>query len=381
MDSLGSRMLATGRVLRRTFGVRVRALVAAALFLTVRAAVTVGMALDRAFSRRLRAQRVQRPIVLVGNPRTGTTFLQRFLCDQGYGVGMEVWQMLYPSLALQGLLRPFLPLLEAVSPAKYHSTKAHETSLTSVETDDVAVLFRYFDGFFLYGFFLAFDEEDHLARFEPSVRDTSDRDFDWLEELWRRNLVSRGAETAIAKLFSLGPRLPRFLERFPDARILYMARDPVEILPSGMSLVSGVLDNAFGFHRLPDEVKARWYERMYTALVELLRRFHADWTRGAIPRDRVHVVRYDRMMRDFGGLMDELHAFLGVEPTEAQRRAIAAQAEIQRAYRSGHTYDVARFGLDEARIRRDCAFFYETFLPPLPELDAATVPPAGDPSH
>ena len=370
MDSLLSRMLATGRVLRRTFGVRFRALVAGALFLAIRGAVTVGMALDRVFSRRLREQQVRRPVVLVGNPRTGTTFLQRFLCDQGYGVGMEVWQMLYPSLLLQKVLRPFLPLLEAVSPAKYHSTKAHDTSLTSVETDDVGVLFRHFDGFFLYGFFLAFDEDDHLSQFEPAVRDTCDRDFDWLEELWRRNLASRGQDTVIAKLFSLGPRLPRFLARFPEARILYMARDPVEIIPSGMSLVTGVLDNAFGFQRLPDDVKARWFERMYVAFVELLRRFHADWASGAIPRDRVYIVRYDRMMQDFDGLMDEIHAFLGVEPTDAQRRAVAEQAEVQRAYRSGHKYDLARFHLDEDRIRRDCAFFYDEFLPPLGAPDA-----------
>lgn len=369
MDSLLSRMLATRRVLRRTFGVSLRALFAAGAFVLLRSVVALGMALDRLFSRRLREQQVTRPIVLVGNPRTGTTFLQRFLCDQGYGAGMEVWQMLYPSLVLQRFLRPFLPLLEAVSPAKYHSTKAHATSLTSVETDDVAVLFRHFDGFFLYGFFLAFDEEDHLPQFEPSVRDTSQRDFDWLEELWRRNLASREQDTAIAKLFSLGPRLPAFLRRFPDARILYMARDPLDVIPSGMSLVTGVLDNAFGFWKLPDDLKARWFERMYAAFVELLRRFHADWTSGAIAREQVYVVRYDRMMQDFDGLMDEIHAFLGVEPTEAQRRAIALQAEKQRAWKSGHKYDLSRFGLDEAQIREDCAFFYDTFLTPL-ELPA-----------
>jgi hypothetical protein len=31
---------------------------------------------------------------------------------------------------------------------------------------------------------------------------------------------------------------------------------------------------------------------------------------------------------------------------------------------SKHAYDFDRFGLSEAQIREDCAFFYDTFLPP-----------------
>ena len=70
-----------------------------------------------------------------------------------------------------------------------------------------------FDGFFLYGFFLAFDEADHDQEFTPEVRDTSRRDFDWLETLWRRSLVAHRREptasgalredVVIAKVFSL----------------------------------------------------------------------------------------------------------------------------------------------------------------------------------
>ena len=114
------------------------------------------------------------------------------------------------------------------------------------------MLFRYLDGFFLYGFFLSFDDEDRLPWFDPRVRDTSARDLDWLDALWRRSLVLHKADRNIAKLFSLAVRLPQFLERFPEAQILYMARDPLSVIPSSMSLVIGVLDRAFGFWSLPE---------------------------------------------------------------------------------------------------------------------------------
>jgi len=278
---------------------------------------------------------------------------------------MELFLMLYPSLVFQKLLKPFLPLLEKLSPAKFHSTEAHQTSLTSVETDDVAVLFRYLDGFFLYGFFLSFDEEDRLPWFDPRVRDTSKRDAAWLDAIWRRSLVLHRADRNIAKLFSLAVRLPQFLERFPEAQILYMARDPLSIIPSAMSLVIGVLDRAFGFWSLPVEVRQRWLDRMYKAWVLLLQKFHEDWTSGAIDKSRVFIVRYDRMMMDFEGLMDEMCAFLGHEMTPKLRETIHKRGEKQRKYESEHRYDLEKYGLTEAQVRRDCAFFYDTFLPPL----------------
>jgi omega-hydroxy-beta-dihydromenaquinone-9 sulfotransferase len=365
MQTVMSRMKAVRRVLSRTFGVHIVPVFAALLWLTVRMMVSCGMALDPLFFGRLRRTKVKAPIVLVGQPRSGTTFLQRFLCDQNYGAGLEVWRMLYASLTIQFFLKPILPLLELVAPTRWHKTKAHDTSLTSVETDDAGVLLRNLDGFFLYGFFLAFDEVDHYMQFAPEVRDTSKRDFDWLESLWRRSLVAHKRDTVIAKVFSLSTRLPQFLERFPDARILYMARDPLSTIPSVMSLVTGVLENAFGFWKLSPELKSRWFHRLYNGLVELHTRFVADWESGKINKSRVFIVRYDRMMVDFEGMMADMNQFLGVSPTEAQRAAIAEQGRKQRAYQSEHAYNLKKFELDEAAIRRDCAKFYELFLPSL----------------
>ena len=236
------------------------------------------------------------------------------------------------------------------------------TNLSSTETDDVTVFFRYFDGFFLYGFFLAWAEEDHVPLIDPEKRDTTGRDFDWLEAVWKRSLVAQGGSRVVAKLFSTGPRVPAFLARFPDAHILYMVRDPVDVIPSTYSLVTGVLDKAFGYWSLPEATRARFNERFYQALVMLFKRFHADWESGRIDRKRVMVVSYDRMMRDFEGLMDEMIPFFDMDPSPEQRAAIKATAEAQRAYTSSHKYNLEKYGLSAERIREDCAFVYETWL-------------------
>ena len=56
-------------------------------------------------------------------------------------------------------------------------------------------------------------------------------------------------------------------------------------------------------------------------------------------------------------------ASLGVDlNTLVAQKKIAVK---QRAYKSEHKYDLAKYGLTEEKIRKDCAFLYETFLPPL----------------
>lgn len=365
LDQLSHRTAAARRVAREVFGARIVPFFVFAYMAVLRTLMVVGTGADRLFYG-IRKVEVEKPIVIVGNHRTGSTFLQRFLHDNGFGSGMALYQLLFPSLVLQFFLRPFLPLLEAVSPTRHHSQEIHKTGLTIVETDDAGMTFRFFDGFFLYGFILAFlPGDDVLDQFMPEHRDTSARDWPWLRELWRRNLLRSGHTRVISKLFSATPMIPDFQQQFPDAKVLYLARDPINVIPSTMSLLVSVLSSATNFWDLPEETRSRYFQRVYRSVILLMRRFHDHWTEGRIDRDKVLIVRFDRLMQDFETMMDEICDFCELDMTDEQRRAIAARGEKQRAYESKHKYDLARFGLSEEQIRQDCAFFYDTFLPPL----------------
>ena len=345
-----------------TFGTWIGPIVTGLLLFFMRQLITIGLALDKVFYSSLKKEKLTDPIVIVGNPRSGTTFLHRYLINMELGSGAQLWQLIYPSIILQKFIRPILPLLELISPARHHSTDAHQTSLRSIETDDVSLFFRYFDGFFLYGFLLSFADEDLFDWFDPKLRNTSQRDFRWLEAIWMRTIISSKKEPIIGKLFSLSTNLPAFMERFPDSKIINMVRDPVNVLPSGLSLVTGVLDKRFGFWSLPKNKRDQYIDRLYTALVELLKRFHDDYVSGRIERSRVFIVRYDRMMDNFEDVMSGIFKFTGFRPSDLLIENVKKTAENQRQYISKHAYDLKKFGLDEERIRIDCSFVYETFL-------------------
>ena len=346
----------------RTFGTWISPIFTGLLLSFMRLFVTLGLALDKVFYHSLRTRKLTDPIVIVGNPRSGTTFLHRYLIHQGFGSGAQLWQLIYPSIVLQKLIKPFLPFLERISPSRHHSTAAHQTSLRSIETDDVSLFFRYFDGFFLYGFLLSFADEDLFDWFDPKLRNTSQRDFRWFETIWLRTMISSKKEPIIGKLFSLSTNLPAFMERFPESKIIYMVRDPLNVLPSGLSLVTGVLDKRFGFWNLPEQKRNQYIGRLYAALVELLKRFHDDWVNERIEKSRIFIVRYDQMMNNFEDIMSGIFKFTGFEPSADLIDDVKKTAEKQRQYESTHTYDLEKFGLNEARIRADCSFVYKTFL-------------------
>ena len=345
-----------------TFGIWIVSIFVGLYLLTVRTLNFIFMKVDWIFYPIKLRKKISNPILIVGNPRSGTTFIHRYLSNSGIGTGTRLYQMVFPSIVLQKIIKPILPILEKVSPAKFHSDDVHKTNLNAIETDDPSLLFRFFDGFFLYAFILSWAKEDLLDWFQPKIRDNSKRDFNWFETMWIRSLISSKSNRMIGKLFSISVNIPAFLEKFPDAKLLYMIRDPLNVIPSGLSLVTGVLDGVFGFWSLPEEKRNHYIQRLYRALVELQIRFHDDWINGRINKNNVAIIQYDRMMNDFDGLMEEILPFINHEPCEKLLNDIKLTAEKQSAYKSNHKYDLSKFGLTEEQIKKDCAVIYDTFL-------------------
>ena len=346
----------------KTFGTWVSFFSLGLLLLPLRLIVNIFMLFDYLIFPSLLNKKIKKPIVIVGNPRSGTTFLHRYLIKNKVGSGSELWQLIYTSITLQKIIKPILPIMEYFSPTKYHSTDAHKTSLSSIETDDASMLFRFFDGFFLYGFFLTWSKEDLFDWIDPKIRDNSRRDFEWFESMWKRTLIYHNEDRMIAKLFSISANCPKFLNKFDDAKILYMVRAPLSVIPSGLSLVTGVLDKKFNFWSMPEDKRQQFIDKLYLALKELLLRFEDDWTNNKIDKSRVMIVRFDEMMNNFDSLMEKVIKFVNFKPSEKFMKNIVDTSIKQKNFKSNHKYKLEKFGLTESQIRKDCKKIYKTFL-------------------
>ena len=86
----------------------------------------------------------QEPILLIGAPRTGTTFLHRFLHEQGVGRGPELWEILFPARLSHWMIKPLLPILEKKKFLRRDIILLTFTNfLRSIEVEEAGLLFHF----------------------------------------------------------------------------------------------------------------------------------------------------------------------------------------------------------------------------------------------
>ena len=356
------------RLILRTFGFRLRPVGTFALLNLQHVLSATTMALDSVVYPGWRSMPIDRPVFILGNPRSGTTFLHRFLLETGQLCAFELWEMLLPAITARKAFAGVIDAIKPLSPARYHSAAAHETGLRDVETDDAMAFFRFVDGGFLWSYFLAWEDawgSDLSQRmFDERLEPARERErlFRFFEACWRRNQYFKARRRIAVKASTLSLRVPTLLERYPDCKLVYMVRDPVDTIPSGMSMLTDVLEKSYDMFRCTnEEARRRYLENLYQASCQMFRGFHDVYKSGAIPEKNLRVVTYARMMSDLEATIGELLEFLEIDPDPSFRDRVRRQAEKQRTRTSPHSYSLDKFGLDAARIRKDLAFVYDTF--------------------
>ena len=148
----------------RQFGPRQTALQLGLLSVLVTGRST--LALDDIFHRAYRDVRVDRPCFIIGAPRSGTTFFHRLLTQTDEFPHWQTWELLLPSLTARKLLRPIVPKVVSFlgrgfkDDSTLFDGNGHETTITSIEEEEVLFLLRLDTQFVNLFTPVAFDAED-----------------------------------------------------------------------------------------------------------------------------------------------------------------------------------------------------------------------------
>jgi len=151
---------------------------------------------------------------------------------------------------------------------------------------------------------------------------------------------------------------------FPDALLIMTHRDPVETVPSYLSMEAAL-------YKLGATIEDRavgefWFAR----LVDWMQRFEA--ARERIGEHRFIDVDYRALGRDPLAQAQRVLARMGVACDERMQSALNEfLAANQREQRPSHAYSLERFGIDAARVRREFATYRARYIDPA----------AGNPSH
>lgn len=319
---------------------------------------TVGMCLDNVFYPRWRRARAAFPLFIVGNFRTGSTFLLRLLAaDRRTFAPMATWELYFGQSILQRRLwqglfavdrlfgSPLKSLVRSAQERRFSQVTLHRIRLEEPEEDEALFCLTWHSLFTLFFFPVVFPGFPY-HRFDSAVpAPLRRRLLAFYRGCIRRHLYARrsGAHY-LSKNPSATSRMASLLETFPDARFLCLYRDPVETVPSTLrwfSFAMHYFSSARERYPLRDfvlEATMEWY------------RYPLELSRTAAA-GRILFVGYDDLVSDPVRTVERIYRWIGEDIDAGFAESLRRGAEEARLHRPDGVGDLAGTGLTAEAIR------------------------------
>jgi hypothetical protein len=226
-----------------------------------------------------RTQPIEKPLFILGNLRSGSTFLHRLLSrDTENFTSLTTWDIyLTPSVTQKKITQlvarldrkiggPLHRLLHAIDRATLGKIRIHPISFFQPEEDENIHL-HIWDGYFVSFLFPFLDELPDYQHFDEALSpEYKRRVMAFYRSMLQRHLYATGKKYFVAKNPAFCPKIETLVEFFPEARIIYLVRNPLDMLPSTVSWINyarGVFtDPGEGYFYLDEivDLTRHWYE-------------------------------------------------------------------------------------------------------------------------
>ncbi len=359
------KLVNTLKILIRKFGFRFKYLIIPLYRFFYSLINFLGFCIDQLFYAKYKNIKLNNPVFLIGHPRSGTTFLHKFLINNCPEFeGMPLWKMIFPSIFLRKLIKPMLGILDRTIMRNLYDPKIHKTGLFEVETDDAAIFFKQFDGMFHWLYFSAWQEyksEDQLNKelIESSALPALVKH---IRILYQKNLLLCAQNKRIfSKSFSLILDLDLLKKSFNNSKILIMIRDPLEVIPSSFSLARHIQNKINPFHNLNDTEKNKYFRNLYQASLLFYRLLVEQLQENKLNPQDYFIINYKELLRDFDGTMQKIIDFCDIQRNDQFMASIKKQVEKQQNFSSKHKYSLEEFGFTKDEVLKDFDFLYQEF--------------------
>ena len=329
--------------------------------------IWAGLLLDEVLFRRYKRQPVTTPVFIVGNFRSGTTFLHRLLSkDAERFTTMQMWEVLFsPSIVGRRIVTaaaavvgaPARWILRRIEHFWHEQNVMHEVSVTEPEEDDYLLLHIW--SALSVGLSAGLlDLAQPYAFFDCALPETDRRRImSFYRRCVQRHLLAhhdpRGRQY-LAKNPALTPKLSTLREFFPDAKIICLVRNPLEAIPSFVSMMEFSWQVVGAPSQGPElgEFLMRMARHWYSYPLEVAENS---------PEGSIAIVDYDRLIRDPAATVAEFYRRFGFDLSAAFADALHEVTDRARGYESRHVYDLESLGLSRDKIVEEFADIFERF--------------------
>ena len=222
---------------------------------------------------------IEKPLFILGNLRSGSTFLHRLLSrDSQTFTSLTTWDIYLTPSVTQKKITQFIArldtkyfggtlhhLLHKFDDATLGKLKIHPISFFQPEEDENIHLLIW-DGYFVTFLFPFLDEMPNYQHFDEALSpEHKRRIMTFYKSMLQRHMYATGKKYFVAKNPAFSAKIETLADFFPDARIVYLARNPLDMLPSTVSWINYArrqfTEPEPGFHYLGEilDMTKHWY--------------------------------------------------------------------------------------------------------------------------
>jgi omega-hydroxy-beta-dihydromenaquinone-9 sulfotransferase len=207
--------------------------------------------LDDIFFPGYKTQPIEKPLFILGNLRSGSTFLHRLLSrDSETFTSLTTWDIYLTPSVTQKKITQFFSRLDNKFGGHLHRLlhefdrhtlgkfKIHRISFFQPEEDE-NILLHIWDSLWVSFLFPFMDEFPNYQHFDEALTpERKRRIMAFYKSMLQRHMYATRKKYFVAKNPAFSPKIETLLEFFPEARIIYLARNPLDMLPSSISWIN-----------------------------------------------------------------------------------------------------------------------------------------------
>lgn len=312
----------------------------------------IGHILDELFFHGYRKVRVERPVFIVGIPRSGTTLLQRIMAEDDNLSTFQTWEAIFaPSVTekylfrfIGKLLKPFAGLMFVLRKRLFgQMDQIHEIRIKAAEEDFLLLL--PLEACFL--LVLLCPDSRHywnLAAFDKKC-DSKYREavMHHYHRCLKKHLFFHGTQL---RLLSKNPSFTPFIyslrREFPDADFIACVRPPEEVIPSQLNSLRPAMQLLSGGRCNPE-----FESKLITALHS-----YYEIVKEQMDEQKFKVLPLQELKNSLMENLVKVFSFLEIPVSEKFMKTLEQHDADAKAYQSHYKSQTKKLALDALQIQR-----------------------------
>jgi len=309
-------------------------------------------------------EEIKKPVLIMGFNRSGTTFFHHLLSKSKQFTTSTTWDFVVPSISLKKCLWFFRHLLLILNLDQLEKKeKGHKVGLDDIEEDEMLIFLHKLDSKWISNNLVPWMKYD--SKFKSFTRElyidsknNEKRNIDsmrFVKQFWKRQTVQHNHKQLLSKSNPFVFRLKSIMKVFPDAKIIFIVRDPIETITSFFSMQERI---KYGNMMTKEELDLYRIEA-YQEIIDWYQ--ETENAKQFLDKNNFLVLKYDDLKEDLYGSVDQSFKFIGQDMNK-EFESLLSEKSSMKHIKKHQNKTINDFGFTEKQIKEDFAFVYEEYF-------------------